>query len=65
MPKEFEPRWLSTRMSLYLSYTSWATGTPKGIVHTHHDLIGILAMPDMFWIFMKIPSSGLRPGPPG
>jgi acetyl-CoA synthetase len=43
MPGTFATRWLSRRMPLYLNYTSGSTGTPKGIVHTHQDMVGILA----------------------
>jgi acetyl-CoA synthetase len=43
MPGTFPTRWLSPRMPLYLNYTSGSTGTPKGVVHTHHDMVGILA----------------------
>ncbi len=43
MPKKFATKWLSRRMPLYLNYTSGSTGTPKGVVHTHNDMVGILA----------------------
>ncbi len=34
---------LSPHTPLYLNYTSGATGPPKGIVHTHGDMIGMKA----------------------
>lgn len=43
MPEQSKIKWLSRRMPLYLNYTSGSTGTPKGVVHTHHDMVGILA----------------------
>jgi acetyl-CoA synthetase len=43
MPDHCKTKWLSRRMPLYLNYTSGSTGTPKGVVHTHDDMIGILA----------------------
>ena len=43
MPTQFDTKWFSGRMPLYLNYTSGSTGTPKGVVHTHQDMVGILA----------------------
>ncbi|MFO7784243.1 MAG: AMP-binding protein [Thermodesulfobacteriota bacterium] len=41
MSPDFQNRLLPRRAPLYLNYTSGATGTPKGIVHAHQDLVGM------------------------
>ena len=43
LPADFPPYPLSPEAPLYLNYTSGSTGPPKGIVHTHRDMIGIKA----------------------
>jgi acetyl-CoA synthetase len=43
MPTEFPNIWLRPRSPLYLSYTSGSTGPPKGVVHAHDDMVGILS----------------------
>jgi acetyl-CoA synthetase len=42
-PPVFRNRLLHSRAPLYLNYTSGATGMPKGIIHTHHDMVGMHA----------------------
>jgi acetyl-CoA synthetase len=42
MPKTCDPIWLDPTARLYMNYTSGSTGPPKGIVHAHNDMLGIL-----------------------
>ncbi|UCE52911.1 MAG: AMP-binding protein [Desulfobacterales bacterium] len=42
MPKTCDPIWLDPKARLYMNYTSGSTGPPKGIVHAHNDMLGIL-----------------------
>ena len=42
MPKELEPVWMEAHSPLYLIYSSGSTGPPKGVVHSHRDMIGHL-----------------------
>jgi acetyl-CoA synthetase len=43
MPDQAETGWLPKDAPLYLIYTSGSTGPPKGVVHAHYDMVGILA----------------------
>ncbi len=43
MEVELEPQWLNADTPLFLIYTSGSTGPPKGVVHTHGDMVGHLA----------------------
>jgi len=42
LPKKSTPQWLRGTSPLYLIYTSGSTGPPKGVVHAHQDMMGIL-----------------------
>ncbi len=43
MPAEFPPRRFPKRTPLYIAYTSGVSSAPKGVVHTHYDMVGMLA----------------------
>lgn len=43
MPSEFPPAILPGDAPLYLIYTSGSTRPPKGVIHTHHEMTGMLA----------------------
>ncbi len=42
LPKKSIVQWVRGSAPLYLVYTSGATGPPKGIVHAHQDMLGLL-----------------------
>ncbi len=42
LPKKSPIKWVSGTTPLFLTYTSGATGPPKGIIHAHHDMLGYL-----------------------
>ncbi len=41
MADEFETVLVERDARLYLLYTSGSTGPPKGVVHAHHDMVGL------------------------
>jgi len=43
MPKEFPAEPLPGNAPLYMIFTSGSTRPPKGVIHTHQDMAGILA----------------------
>lgn len=43
MADQAPTRWLSPDSPLYLLFTSGSTGPPKGVVHAHHDMVGLVA----------------------
>jgi acetyl-CoA synthetase len=43
LPDQAQTRWLTGDTPLYLIYTSGSTGPPKGVIHTHYDMVGHLA----------------------
>ncbi len=42
MSEEFEMRFFAKDTPLYLIFTSGSTGPPKGVVHAHRDIAGLL-----------------------
>jgi acetyl-CoA synthetase len=40
--RQVEPEWLRRETPLFLIFTSGSTGPPKGVVHTHGDMVGHL-----------------------
>lgn len=55
MPEDFTPVPLPPNAPLYMIYTSGSTRPPKGVVHTHADMTGILA--SARWVLDLKPSS--------
>lgn len=43
MGESIRTRWLAPDTPLYLLYTSGSSGPPKGVVHAHGDMTGLLA----------------------
>jgi len=43
LPADFSPRLVTPETALYVIYTSGSTRPPKGIIHSHGDMVGIYA----------------------